>query len=150
MILMPVVVVGGHLVVAVADRPPVVNFEKTCRAAATGELRMSDQFEVCVADEKRARDQLVQGWASFDAGARTRCARMSTTGEAASYIELLICLEMDQSARKLPSHDGTGGIFFTAPERPASERDEVAEPGQGPAPNAEPRQQGVAAVPAPS
>jgi hypothetical protein len=111
---------------------------------------MSDHFEVCMADEKRARDQLAQGWASFDAGTRTRCARMSTTGQASSYIELLTCLEMDQTAKKLPSHDGTGGMLFTAPERPLSERDEVAEPSQAPAPSAQPRQQGVAAVPPPA
>jgi hypothetical protein len=150
MILMPAVIVGGHLVVAVADRPPVVNFERTCRAATTGDLGMNDRFETCVADEKGARDQLVQQWASFDPGARARCARMSTAGQASSYIELLTCLEMDRSARSRPGHNGTTGIMFTAPERPVSERDAVTDPSQSrPAPIAQPRQQPIAAVPAP-
>jgi hypothetical protein len=147
MFLVPAVIVGGQLVVAVADRPPTVNFEQTCRAAATGELRMDDKFELCVADEKRARDQLGRQWASFNPDARARCTRMST-GHAASYIELLTCLEMDKSAAKRPGHDGTTGLFFTAPER--SVTDEAADPGPGrPGPVTPPRQQGVAAVPAP-
>jgi hypothetical protein len=149
MILMPAVIVGGHLVITVADRPPTVNFEPTCRAAATGELRTSDRFETCVADEKHARDQLAQQWASFDPGARARCARMSTAGHSASYIELLTCLEMDQSARKRPGHDATTGIFFTAPERPMIERDAPTDAGQNqPAPIVQPPQQPVAAAPA--
>jgi hypothetical protein len=149
MILMPAIIVGGHLVIAVADRLPVVNFEQTCRAA-TGELRMNDRFETCVADEKLARDQLAQQWASFDPGARARCASMSTTGRASSYIELLTCLEMDRSARKLPGHDGTTGIIFTVPERSVNERDEATGPSQSrPGPIAQPAQQPVAAVAVP-
>jgi hypothetical protein len=149
MILVPAVIVGGALVVAVADRPPVVNFEPTCRAAATGELRTDDRFETCVGDEKRARDQLSREWASFAPGARERCARMST-GHASSYIELLTCLEMDKSAGKRPGHDNTTGIFFTAPEGPVTEGSDATDPSQNrPGSVVTPRQQPVAAVPAP-
>src|SRR3984885_587463 len=123
MILMPAIIVGAHLAVAVADRPPAVNFEQTCRATETGGLRINDRFETCIADEKLARDQLTQQWASFNPGARARCASMSTTGRVSSYVELLTCLEMDQSVRKIPGHDGATGIFITAPERPVNERD---------------------------
>jgi hypothetical protein len=151
MILMPAIIVGGHLAIAVADRPPVVNFGQTCRATEAGGLRINDGFETCVADEKLARDQLARQWASFDPGARARCAGMSTTGHASSYVELLTCLEMDRSARKLPGHDGTTGIFITAPERPVNERDEATYPSQSrPQPIAQPPQQPIAAVPAPA
>jgi hypothetical protein len=149
MMLMPAIIVSGHLAVAVADRPPVVNFEQTCRVAESGGLRINDRFETCIADEKLARDQLAQQWASFNPGARARCASMATTGGASSYVELLTCLEMDRSVRKLPGRDGGPGIFITAPERPVNERDEATYPSQGrPGPIAQPAQQPVAAAPA--
>jgi hypothetical protein len=149
MILIPAIIVGGHLVVAVADRPPVVNFEQTCRAATTGDLRLNDSFEICVADEKRARDQLARQWSSFDPAARTQCARTSTSGHAASYIELLTCLELDQADREVHGHASTGGMLLTAPERPVSERDVAPEPSQSrPAPIADPPRPAQAPRPA--
>jgi hypothetical protein len=133
-----------------------------CGPATGGEFRadlardrkrrvaMNDRFETCIADEKLARDQLGRQWASFDPGARARCASMSTTGRASSYIELLTCLEMDRSARKLPGHDGTTGIIFTAPERPVNERDGATDPSQSRTGLiAKLPQQPVGAVPAP-
>jgi hypothetical protein len=105
-IMIPAIIVGGHLAVAVADRPPVVNFEQTCREETTGEMRTNDKFEVCIADEKRARDQLAAQWSSFDPAARTRCARTSTSGHAASYLELLVCLELDQPRESLSRSRG--------------------------------------------
>jgi hypothetical protein len=130
MILMPAIIVGGHLVVAVADRPPVVNFEQTCREATTGGLRTNDTFEICVADEKRARDQLARQWSSFDPAARTQCARTSTAGHAASYIELLTCLELEQADREVRGLGSSTGIIITGPERPTAERSEPADPAQ--------------------
>jgi hypothetical protein len=124
MILIPAIVVGGHLVFTVADRPPVVNFEQTCRASS-GELQTNDKFEICVADEKQARDQLTRQWSSFDPGARTRCARTATSGHAASYIELLVCLELDQADREVRGHGSSTGIIVTEPERPVGEREEA-------------------------
>ena len=135
MIMIPAIIVAGHLTVAVADRPPVVNFEQTCREEA---IRTNDKFEICVADEKRARDQLARQWSSFDPGARARCARTSTSGRAESYLELLVCLELDQADREVHGQ-GTTGLNIMEPERPARERDEARDPGQSrPAPVAAP------------
>ena len=133
--MIPAIIVAGHLTVAVADRPPVVNFEQTCREEA---IRTNDKFEICVADEKRARDQLARQWSSFDPGARARCARTSTSGRAESYLELLVCLELDQADREVHGQ-GTTGLNIMEPERPARERDEARDPGQSrPAPVAAP------------
>jgi hypothetical protein len=133
MIMIPAIIVAGHLAVAVADRPPVVNFEQTCREEA---IRTNDKFEICVADEKRARDQLARQWSSFDPGARARCARTSTSGRAESYLELLVCLELDQADREVHGQ-GTTGLNIMEPER--RERDEARDPGPSrPAPVAAP------------
>jgi hypothetical protein len=131
-IMIPAIIVGGHLAVAVAvaDRPPVVNFEQTCREETTGEMRTNDKFEVCIADEKRARDQLAAQWSSFDPAARTRCARTSTSGHAASYLELLVCLELDQADREVHGQGGTTGITITEPGRPVGERHEATDSSQ--------------------
>ena len=126
MIMIPAIIVAGHLTVAVADRPPVVNFEQTCREEAA---RTNDKFEICVADEKRARDQLARQWSSFDPGARTRCARTSTSGRAESYLELLVCLELDQADREVHGQ-GTTGLNIMEPERPVRERDEAPDSSQ--------------------
>jgi hypothetical protein len=137
--MIPAIIVGGYLAVAVADRPPVVNFEQTCREETTGEMRTNDKFEVCIADEKRARDQLAAQWSSFDPAARTRCARESTSGHAASYLELLVCLELDQADREVHGQGSTTGITITEPGRAVGERDEATDSSRSrPAPVAAP------------
>jgi hypothetical protein len=147
-IMIPAIIVGGHLAVAVADRPPVVNFEQTCREETTGEMRTNDKFEVCIADEKRARDQLAAQWSSFDPAARTRCARTSTSGHAASYLELLVCLELDQADREVHGQGSTTGIAITEPGRPVGERDEATESSQSrPGPIAAPSRPAPVAAP---
>jgi hypothetical protein len=144
-IMIPAIIVGSHLAVAVADRPPVMNFEQTCREETTGEMRTNDKFEVCIADEKRARDQLAAQWSSFDPAARTGCVRASTSGHAASYLELLVCLELDQADREVHGQGSTTGITITEPGRPVGERDEATDSNQSrPAPISRSLQQPVA------
>ena len=146
--MIPAMIVGGHLAFAVADRPPVVNFEQTCREETTGEMRTNDTFEVCIASEKRARDQLVAQWSSFNPAARTSCTRTSTSGHAASYLELLVCLELDQADREVHGQGSTAGITITQPGRPVGERDEATDsiPSR-PGPIAAPSRPGPVAAP---
>jgi hypothetical protein len=99
-------------------------------------VRMGDKFELCVADEKRARDQLTAQWSSFDPGARTRCAREAMSGQAASYLELLVCLELDQADRDLHGSDSTLGITSPEPGLSAGEGDVATDPSRSrPAPS---------------
>jgi hypothetical protein len=148
MITIPAIIVGAHLTVAVADRLPVLNFEETCREATSGARRTNDKLEACIADEKRARDQLAGKWSSLDPAARTRCSRASTSGYAASYLELLICLELDQADREVHGPGSTTGITITEPERPVGERDQLTVPNQGrPASNVTPSRPAPAAFP---
>jgi hypothetical protein len=145
MTMIPAILVAGHLAVAVADRPPVVNFEQTCREETA--LRTNDKFEFCIADEKRARDQLAAQWSSFDPAARARCARTATSGHTASYLELLVCLELDQADREVRGKGATG-ITITEPGRPAAERDEATDSSQSqPGPIAPPSRPASVAAP---
>ena len=101
MILFPAMMVGGHLLIAVVDKVPDLNFEPICREGAAEIKGAKDDSAVCMTDEKAARDELAKKWSGFDAADRSRCIRMSTNNRTASYVEVLTCLELDQDARKL-------------------------------------------------
>ena len=100
MILFPAMMVGGHLLIAVVDRIPDINFEPICREGA-GESRPKNDREICIKDESAARDELAKKWSEFESLDRARCIRLSTNDHSASYVEVLTCLEMDLAAKKL-------------------------------------------------
>jgi hypothetical protein len=116
MILFPAMLVGGHLLVAVVDRVPDLNFEPICRDRAAENLGVKDDSAVCIQDEKAARDQLAKKWDEFASADRTRCVRMSTVERTASYIEVLTCLEMNRDAKKL-RQGADAGIAAPGPAR---------------------------------
>jgi hypothetical protein len=143
MAFIPAIIVGGQLVVAVADRPPQVNFEQTCRAASSETLSMNDHFDDCVKSEKSARDQLATQWSTFNAADRDRCGRMATIGGTSSYVELLTCLEMEKRAKSL--HSPSDKAVLLEPEPPR-----VREPATPPPPvRPAPQRVEAAAPPAP-
>jgi hypothetical protein len=143
MAFIPVMIVGGQLLIAVADGIPQVNFEQTCRAAASEALGMNDRFDDCVKSERRARELLGKQWSGFDAADRARCGRTATGGGASSYVELLTCLEMQKGARSLHPRTETAII---EPE-PPRERESLDPPVEAPPPA--PRRVEPAAPPAP-
>src|SRR5579862_2547413 len=123
---MPALIVGGQLLIAVADGVPSINFERTCQEATSTKLGTSERIEDCTDDEKHARDQLNAQWNQYDPAGRAQCTRMVTAGRPNSYVELLTCLEMDQLARKLPSDRNAA---MDEP-RLGQERDEDAPPAR--------------------
>jgi hypothetical protein len=106
--------VGGHLLIAVVDRVPDLNFEPICRESAGQILGGKDDSAICIKDERDARDELGRKWSEFESADRTRCVRMSTMNRTASYIEVLTCLEMNRDAKKLRQGADAG---IAAPER---------------------------------
>jgi hypothetical protein len=113
-------VIASHLVIAVADRVPVLNVEQTCRGAAQvavpkadGQMPTAAEMRAtCLGKENGARDQLVRQWTDFTGEHRTSCVRSTAAGGIPSYIELLTCLEISEQARKLPDEPmrGTTGV----------------------------------------
>jgi hypothetical protein len=106
MILVSAFLVAAHLSFAVADPVPEFNVEPSCRSAASGDIGIKQEIKqdlsACLDDEKGAREQLVKEWSEFASKDRGLCARLSGTGAAPTYTELLVCLEMARDARKLP------------------------------------------------
>ena len=107
MMLIPVLL-GAHLTIAVADPVPTFNVEPSCRQAASGDIGIKQDLSVCLDDEKGAHEQLVKEWGQFAPTDRGLCARLSGTGGAPTYTELLVCLEMARDARKLPKEKTLG------------------------------------------
>ena len=118
MMLFPAFMVGGHLLIAVVDKVPDLNFEPICREAAAEFRGPKDNAQICMDDESTARDDLAKKWSQFASEDRARCIRLSTNNRSASYVEVLTCLEMDLAAKKL--HEATG-IAIDTPE-PAPRR----------------------------
>jgi hypothetical protein len=101
MIMFPALMVGGHLLIAVADRVPDLNFVPICLQAAEQNPEITNDFETCSRDERAARAQLSREWGVFESADRSRCVRLSTSNGGASYVEVLTCLEMNRDAKKL-------------------------------------------------
>jgi hypothetical protein len=95
------VVVGTHLVVAVADRVPAFDIARSCKldVAATTGLSVDQSLKNCVNDENRAQRQLVSQWSKFSASSRAQCIPLESIGGTPSYVSLLTCLQMNLWSR---------------------------------------------------
>ena len=105
MMILPALMVGAQLTIPVANGVPTFNVVPSCRAAASGSIGLKQDLAVCLEDEKGAREQLVKEWHEFSASDRALCTRISTTGGNPTYTELLVCLQMQRDAKKLPNED---------------------------------------------
>jgi hypothetical protein len=85
---------GAQLLVPVSDRVPTLNVEPSCRGATEVTVAVSQSYEACMRDENSARAQLVQSWQTFSAAERIRCTGEASMGGLASYVELLVCLQV--------------------------------------------------------
>jgi hypothetical protein len=56
-------------------------------------------MDTMLASETAAREEVVKVWPQFSDQEKIRCAQTARQGGSPSYIELLICLEMNRDAR---------------------------------------------------
>lgn len=129
MILFPAMMVGGHLLIAVVDKVPDLNFEPICREGAAEVRGPKDDAQVCMTDERAARDELAKKWSEFESADRARCIRLSTNNHSASYVEVLTCLEMDLAARTM--HEATGSAIDAPEPAPRRARESASPPDAG-------------------
>ena len=90
------IVLGTHLVVAVADRVPAFDIARSCKldTAATTGPSVDQSLKNCVNDENRARQELVSQWPKFSASSKAQCIPLEGIGGDPSYVSLLTCLQM--------------------------------------------------------
>jgi hypothetical protein len=97
----PMILISSQLVVAVADNVPKFDIARSCKldVAATAGLTVDQSMKSCVNDEQKARQQLASQWSKFPAPSRASCTSQESIGGTPSYVSLLTCLQMGQSAR---------------------------------------------------
>ena len=91
------IVMGTHLVVAVADRIPTFDIARSCKldTADTPGPPGAQAYKNCVDDENDARKQLMSQWSTFSASSKAECIPMERIGDDPSYVSLLTCLQMN-------------------------------------------------------
>jgi len=103
--LLPMLLAASHIML-VADTVPKLNYEPSCRAAASSGSIASRDVNACKRDEETARAKLVEIWSRFAAAQRSHCVQLTSLGGSPSYVEVLTCLEMARDAGTMPS-DGS-------------------------------------------
>jgi hypothetical protein len=93
------VVVSSGLLLLAADDVPTYNFSANCRS----ETATSASEKSCVKEERGARGMLLKQWSQYAPSDRANCRQVEETAGAPSYVELLTCLQMAASAKKLPA-----------------------------------------------
>jgi hypothetical protein len=103
-----VMILASQLVIAVSDDVPKFNIERGCKVDSTAAFDLNaglnESIKRCVNDEQQAKDQLAAHWSEFAAADRRLCGGEATDDSATppSYVELLVCLQDQQLAKKLP------------------------------------------------
>lgn len=93
---LPIVILATLSPVAVSDTVPNFDIVKECRyeGGSTADL------DRCSRDEKAAHERLKNEWARFVRTDKSTCVTEATISDLASYVELLICLEMASDVRE--------------------------------------------------
>jgi len=85
---------------AAAADVPKLDVERMCRESAKADPTTNFDPKRCLDSENRTREELVGKWDSFPAGDRQQCTQLATLGGTASYVALIVCLEMNRDARQ--------------------------------------------------
>lgn len=92
---LPIAIVATLSPIAVSDTVPKFDIARECRF----ESDSSNAVDRCSHDEADALQQLQIEWPQFIRADRSVCLGEATIGGFASYVDLLICLEMARDAR---------------------------------------------------
>jgi hypothetical protein len=90
---------------ALADDPPKLDISPTCAGAAQFSVGAERDKQACLDDEHAAEGTLAQNWSNYNANDKTQCIGTVKTGGAASYVELLSCLEVMRDAKEFREND---------------------------------------------
>jgi hypothetical protein len=85
---------------AAAADVPKLNVERMCSESAKADPSSNFDPKRCLESENRARGELAGKWDSFPSGDRQQCTQLATLGGTASYVALIVCLEMNRDARQ--------------------------------------------------
>lgn len=95
------------LAAAAADEVPKFDVKKSCHADVQAYGGGGgDSAAGCLADEKKAMDQIVSQWTQFGRESRTKCTeQVNDIAGTQSYVELLTCLQIAKAVKSLPKEE---------------------------------------------
>jgi hypothetical protein len=112
---LPIVILATFSPIAISDTVPKFDIAKECRF----ESESSKAFARCSHDEADALQQLETEWPQFLGADRSSCFAEAKVGGFASYVELVICLEMARDVRNDETNRGGPlGAESTPPAAP--------------------------------
>jgi len=97
------IAMGTQLLTQISDQVPKLNVEATCKATVADDISMGvslpQTYETCMTDENHAQQQLGPIWSSYSESVQAQCTGEATAAEADSYVDLLVCLQMNDPTR---------------------------------------------------
>jgi hypothetical protein len=95
LISVPVIILGSHLAITVADNVPKFDITRGCRLDNTASSGLAEEqpLRKCESDEQQALQQLQTQWSQFSESDKATCITTTNTDDTPSYVELLICLQ---------------------------------------------------------
>jgi len=106
---LPIVILATLSPIAISDAAPKFDIAKECRF----ESETSGNRDRCSRDEADALEKLRAEWPQFAEADRRACLVETTVGGFASYVELLICLEMARDVANENNGNSRGSVAKT-------------------------------------
>jgi hypothetical protein len=101
LISVPIIVLGSHLAITVADNVPKFDIARGCRVDNTAASGLAEEqpLRKCVSDEQQALQQLQTQWSQFAEPDIRTCTTTTNSDDTPSYVELLTCLQEAKEVR---------------------------------------------------
>jgi len=101
LISVPMIILGSHLTIAVADTVPKFDIARGCRLDNTASSGLAEEqpLRKCMSDEQQALQQLQTQWSQFPESDKATCITTTNSDDTPSYVELLICLQDAKEVR---------------------------------------------------
>ncbi|OAF08659.1 MULTISPECIES: hypothetical protein [Bradyrhizobium] len=98
---------ASHSLIPVSDRVPELKVEALCESTSQTDkamgLALAQSFADCMRDETAARQQLGTVWATAKPAVRDTCEGEATSLGTQSYVDLLTCIQMTETASAMAS-----------------------------------------------
>jgi hypothetical protein len=98
---LPIALLATFSPIAVSDTVPKFDSVSECRIEGGPSVDRAR----CSRDEAAALRQLQEAWAQYAGADRKACTAETTTGDFASYVELLTCLEMARDTKSADNNN---------------------------------------------
>ena len=96
---------ASPMVIPVSDRVPDLKVEALCKSTSETDkamgLALAQSYSDCMRDETSAKQQLGTVWATTRPAVRDSCEGEAVAGGPQSYVDLLTCIQMSDSATAL-------------------------------------------------